>query len=170
MVGMKEEVGVHSVRPVSSSVVDVEAEVDGALTRIVRALSRESVRRDRGWGTRATLSDTDVWLLTFVEENDRARPTDLAVWQDVDKSTITMQLKRLLSMGLIERSPDVEDRRATNISISPKGLVVLNNVRTQSRAFLKDIMEDWTPEEREELLRSMVRLADSVEAKMRTDA
>lgn len=158
----------NNTRPVvGESVEDAEARVDNALTRIVRALSRDSVRRTRGWGARSALSDTDVWLLGFVAEHDRARPTDLAAWQDVDKSTITMQLKRLLTLGLIERAPDEADRRATNISITPQGCAALEEVREQGRVFLQEILRDWSPQERAELARVMARLAHGVEERTR---
>lgn len=79
----------------------VEVVVDNALSRILRALTREKVRSLRtSPQTGGALSATDLWLLGYLGEHGGVRLGDLALWQDVDKSTISMQVKRLVAAGL----------------------------------------------------------------------
>lgn len=142
---------------------DVGAEIHGSLTRVLRGLSRETIRRGRLTSTRRNLSDTDIWLLLFISEHDRARPTDLAAWQDVDKSTITMQVKRLLAGGYVMCVADERDRRATNVRLTPLGREALEEADVQGRGLLAVLTDGWTDEEIEALGSSMRQLAESVE-------
>ncbi|WP_147279284.1 MarR family winged helix-turn-helix transcriptional regulator [Dermatophilus congolensis] len=129
-------------------------------------MSRESTRRSRCAGMRPALSNTDVWLLGFIHEHENVRPTDLASWQDVDKSTITMQLKRLVAAGLVKRVASPRDRRSINVTLTVKGKAALANVHEQGIGFLADLLSTWSVEDRGELARSISRLADVMEARV----
>lgn len=156
--------GVKVTVPESSGLAGVEGAVDDALSRILRALSREKVRVMRTTpGASGVLSTTDLWLLGYLQEHDGVRLGDLAVWQDVDKSTITMQVKRLVSAGLAERTQDERDRRAARVCLTPLGEEVLALNRERARAFLAALIGEWPDAERDELARSVTRLAKAVE-------
>ena len=142
----------------------VEGAVDDALSRILRALAREKVRVMRASPEAGgVLSTTDLWLLGYLQEHDGVRLGDLAVWQDVDKSTITMQVKRLVAAGLAERTQDERDRRAARVCLTALGEEVLALHRGRARAFLAALIGDWPEAERDELARSVGRLATAVE-------
>lgn len=142
----------------------VEAVVDDALSRILRTLTREKVRIMRtSPGEGGTLSPTDLWLLGYLHEHDGVRLGDLAVWQDVDKSTMTMQVKRLVAAGLAERTSDERDRRAARIRLTDLGVEVLTLNRERAHVFVAALIDGWTETERDELARSLVRLAEAVE-------
>lgn len=149
-----------------SATGDEAAEVHVELTRVLRGLSRETIRRGRLTSTRRGLSDTDIWLLMFVADRGRVRPSDMAAWQDVDKSTITMQVKRLIAGGYVESTADPRDRRATNVQITAEGAGALQEARERGRALLAGLTRGWAPAEVDELARALRRLADSVEQRL----
>lgn len=145
---------------------EIEKVVDDALSRLVRALTREKVRRSRMTGAGRMLSATDMWLLAYVSERESVRLSDLALWQAVDKSTITMQIKRLVASGLVERAVDDKDRRVARVSLTEHGCAVLAENQRQACTFLAQLIGNWTPDERAELARSVFRLADAVDASL----
>lgn len=138
----------------------VEGRLDAALTRIVRALSREHATSARDGGR---LTNTGVWLLLHLEEVGPQRPGDLAAWQAVDKSTMTLQLRRLILDGLVERLPDPSDRRAALMQITDDGRAALRAYRTRGRDLLRGLLADWPAEERESLASGLSKLAASFE-------
>lgn len=68
------------------------------------------------------LSLNDLWLLQHVVNAGRARLSELAQWQRVDKSTVSSQVKSLISRGLVERHTDPADRRASLIAATAQGM------------------------------------------------
>lgn len=144
----------------------VELRVDAALSRILRALTREKVRQSRTTGIGSALSSTDMWLIGYLSDHASVRLSDLAAWQAVDKSTITMQVKRLVKAGLVERAPDERDRRAVRVSLTDHGREVWRVNREQARHFLSQLIGEWSPNDREDLARLVTRLADSVDASL----
>lgn len=148
----------------ADSPAEVERIVDAALSRIVRALTREKVHRSRLAEAGKSLSATDMWLLGYLAEHTSVRLTDLALWQSVDKSTITMQVKRLVAAGLVQRAVDERDRRAARVSLTPRGADVLEENREQARRYLCQLIGTWSPAERDALAQSVTRLADAVDA------
>lgn len=155
---------------IPSSAQEAEFVVDSALSRITRALTREKVRLSRLAETGQALSTTDMWLLGYLSDHSSVRLTDLALWQSVDKSTITMQVKRLVAAGFVQRAVDDRDRRAARVSLTAKGARVLDENRAQARVFLARLIGDWPPEDRDELARSVTRLADAVDASLNPSA
>lgn len=144
----------------------VEDRVDSALSRVLRALTREKVRQSRTTGIGRGLSATDMWLVAYLNDHDSVRLSDLAAWQAVDKSTITMQVKRLVEAGLVERTPDPTDRRAVRVSLTDHGWEVLRVNREQARHFIAQLLGEWSPEDREHLAYFVNRLADAVDASL----
>lgn len=71
--------------------------------------------------------------------------TDLAGLACVAKPNLTTIVDRLLEEGLVERSPDPNDRRIVNIILTQGGLEVLNNQHLEFRQFMEQkisILED----------------------------
>src|SRR5687768_3865131 len=99
-----------------------------SVSQILRWATRSDVRSSMRGPTGQDLSLTDIWLLGAVVEQGPLRAGDLAVWQGVDKSTVTPQLRRLDEAGLVTRSPDPDDGRATLVSATARGLRVLEEM------------------------------------------
>lgn len=136
------------------------------MAQLVRLSSRMVVRRAM-IEQDSVLSPTDSWLLRRLAEEGPARMSELAAWQSVDRSTMTVQVRRLAAAGLVERATDPQDRRAAVVSISAEGERVHGaNVRA-ARALFADLVADWTPQEREDLSLSMEHLASSLEQHVR---
>jgi DNA-binding MarR family transcriptional regulator len=109
------------------------------------------------------LSRTDVWLLDRIRVAGPFRLSQLAAWQAVDKSTMTAQIRRLERRGLIERSPDPADGRATLVSVTAAGLAVNERNRAVARAVFDRVVADWSPADQTAFSTLLDRFARALE-------
>ena len=78
-----------------------------------------------------SLSDVDVSVLMIIlrERRDRpVRPSDLWRSLHLRPSGITYRVDRLHELGLVQRIPDENDRRALFLKLTDEGLRVVNEI------------------------------------------
>ncbi|WP_332302744.1 MarR family winged helix-turn-helix transcriptional regulator [Rhizobium sp. GR12] len=90
-------------------------------------------------------------------------PTMLATAEGMSSANVAALLRELEAVGLIDRTPDPDDKRKTWISLSPKGQRALRESRQARETWLRAAMEaTLSPAEQEQLLaasESLERLA-----------
>ncbi|SDZ38864.1 DNA-binding transcriptional regulator, MarR family [Micromonospora pattaloongensis] len=91
-----------------------------------------------------------------------ARLTALAEDLALDLSTVSRQAGALQTAGLASRSPDPADRRAWVIAATETGREAFARHRRSWVGALRELLADWTPEERREFVRLFTRLNDSI--------
>jgi len=98
-------------------------------------------------------------LLMLVEHNPGINQGALARMYNIDKSTLSIAVASLVKRGLVQKTPNEEDRRYHAVSLTPEGRDVLvrttQKVEGQERA-MDDALK---PGEREALLDMLGRLA-----------
>lgn len=144
--------------------VEVNQELAGQLHAAVIALLRWGSRpavREQLWpgGQSFVPTPTDAWLLEALASSAPARLTTLARWQGVDKSTMTLQVRRLLTAGLVERTPDPSDGRASLVRLTTDGQQVLDRVQRSGTALLAQQLAGWSEADRAELTDLLGRFA-----------
>ncbi len=102
--------------------------------------------------------------LYIAEEMDRpgVSPTELAQARNVSKNTISTLLRSLEEQGLVSRAIAPHDRRSFIIQLTDQGRELVRQRSPQHLAFLNELASDLTPEEREELLRLLRKLYQSL--------
>ncbi len=148
-------------RRAATPIGDVPIGLERALTEVGRAILRLEVPRhalDDG----EHVDRAGYWLLVRISESGALRGSDLASAVELDPSTVSRQVRDLAGAGLIDRSPDPVDGRATLLSLSERGALVLESVREARRRALAVALDGWTEEERTELAASMARLAEGM--------
>jgi DNA-binding MarR family transcriptional regulator len=83
------------------------------------------------------------------------RPSELAEYFGVGKPTISRQVKVLEELGLIERRPDPDDRRAHLLALTGEGQRRLDTVRVARRERFHALLGTW-PEEDVRVLATML--------------
>lgn len=101
-------------------------------------------------------------LLASIDMLYPIRITDLATVLGVTQSTVSRQLSALTDAGLIGRSGDPEDRRASIVRLTRKGERVLEAIRTARHQMLEALLEEWSQKDRRALSRYLSRLADDL--------
>lgn len=80
-----------------------------------------------------------------------------------DYTTVSRQLAKLESIGLVSRSPDSDDRRRSIAEITEEGNIRFKAVREARRRALTLALADWSEEDRHSLTRLIRRFADALE-------
>lgn len=97
-------------------------------------------------------------LLVRLEEVGSQRATDLAHYFGVGKATVSRQLRALDGLGLIARTPDPADGRASLVQLTPEGRERFTRVRDARRERYARKLAAWDRAEVAELARLLHRL------------
>lgn len=134
--------------------------VDGVRTDTLRQLEQEvgvlvrRVRRIIGVRARAVhpdLQGVSYLMLGYLSQHDPMRASALCSVFAMDKGAVSRQVQHLLDLGLVDRTPDPEDGRATLISVSDEGVRRLADVADHRRRLLAERLGDWTAADLEQL-------------------
>jgi DNA-binding MarR family transcriptional regulator len=97
-------------------------------------------------------------LLLCLETVGEQRATGLAAYFGVGKATISRQLRVLETLGLVARTPDPADGRASLIQLTDEGRSRFRRVRDARRAQYVRRLAAWERSEVAELARLLHRL------------
>jgi DNA-binding MarR family transcriptional regulator len=104
---------------------------------------------------------TALALLKMVAHAGPLRLTALAASLDLDTSTVSRQVRALEDRGLIERTTDPDDGRASRLAVTEAGRRSLFEGAQRRRELIGEIIADWSAEDRESLRLLLHRLADA---------
>jgi DNA-binding MarR family transcriptional regulator len=146
----------------SGAETDAVARIEQSLIDLVRRATDP-----RGNATLKAKSGIDLEraesaLLGRVGELGPARLSDVAAAAGVDISTASRPVARLVERGYVERSTDPADGRACLLQCTPVGLEVLARQRAARREWLVEIMETFSPKERERFAELFHRFVTAV--------
>ncbi len=89
-------------------------------------------------------------------------PTYLSQCMHVSKNTVSALLRGLEMQGLIERVLDPEDKRRFRIRLTPTGQALVETTTPQYITRLNAMLDIFTPDEVEQLLSLLTRLAEAM--------
>ena len=135
----------------------VSAELERSLTQVARAILRLEVPPSELTQGRS-LDRAGYWLLVRLSTQAPVRLSELADSVELDLSTVSRQMRDLVSIGLVVKVPDPADGRASLLSLSHRGWAVLATASEARRQALAEAVDDWTEEERAALTRGLARL------------
>jgi DNA-binding MarR family transcriptional regulator len=136
----------------------------------ITALERALVRAARTVGrldlparlAGAPLGKESYWLLNRVEELGPMRASDLAAALNLDASTISRQTHKLIDAGLIERTIDPVDGRASLLAVNELGRQAMEEVISFRRQQLAHLLREWSDRDRSLVTTLLDRLADDL--------
>jgi DNA-binding MarR family transcriptional regulator len=100
-------------------------------------------------------------LLNFLGTHEGAIQQELGAAMGIDPSTMVSLIDELESAGLARRRPHPRDRRARQVSITPKGRRLLRRARKMAFEAEDEVLGGLTAAERRELLRLLRRAFSS---------
>jgi DNA-binding MarR family transcriptional regulator len=101
-------------------------------------------------------------LWRIVEEGPM-RSTALAKLIGIDLSVVSRQVKFLEEVGFVRRQPDPLDARAALVSATESGQSALELSRSKRTEVLDEVLEDWSQQDRDELVRLLGRFNSELE-------
>lgn len=105
------------------------------------------VRRVIGVRARAvheSLQPASYLMLGYVAEHGPIRASAMVEVFEIDKGAVSRQVQHLIDLGLIERTPDPEDGRATLLSITDDAVRRMQDVAEHRRKWLDEQLGDWS--------------------------
>ena len=138
---------------------DTELQIERQLTLLLRRVQHlhlmtaaDGVDLDRsGYG-----------IMSRVADSGPQRLSALAQAFGLDPSTITRQVQALETAGLLQRSRDPQDRRASLLELTETGHEVLASTRRLRIERLRDAMSTWSTEQRDQFGRLLEDFNDAV--------
>lgn len=127
----------------------VEDEIGVLVRRLKRAIA------ERAHAIHRDLQGTSYLLLGWLSENGPVRASAIVEVFGMDKGALSRQLQHLEELGLVERTPDPADGRATLVSASAEAVRRLTQVDDERRICLDERLGDWTVAELEEFARQL---------------
>ncbi len=125
----------------TDSLIHLEQEVGVLVRRIKRVI-----------GVRARLVHEDMQpssylMLAYLAEHGPTRSSAMADIFAIDKGAISRQVHDLVTLGLVDRSPDPDDGRAWLLAASDDAVRRLADVGAHRRKWLDEQLGDWSEDE-----------------------
>ena len=98
------------------------------------------------------LTVSQLSLLLSLSEHPGCRVQDTAQRLDLTAPTISIGVRRLENMGLVQRGADPDDQRAVCLYLSPQGRKIASKARSLRAAKLDTMLSTLTVNEQESLL------------------
>ena len=108
------------------------------------------------------LSPLAFGILRYVMIHGPVRSADLVGKFDLDKASVSRQIRALRDRGLIDSTPDPQDGRAGLLVATDEAKVSVEEYREQTRQQYRAVLDQWTEDEVVEFGRLLRRLGDSL--------
>ncbi|UOY00883.1 MarR family winged helix-turn-helix transcriptional regulator [Blastococcus sp. PRF04-17] len=97
------------------------------------------------------------------------RQNALAELVHADPSTVSRHVTLLVERGLVVRSADESDGRASRLVLTDAGRTVLDELRAERVAYLRTVTADWTDDELSTFTSLFDRLLDGIATSLPND-
>jgi DNA-binding MarR family transcriptional regulator len=152
----------------ANTVAASEQEAPGVVDSVLLALMAIGrLMRQRVDGDH--LDPGTFWLLKTISAHGGLRVTELAGCTNLDTSTVSRHVAQLDRAGLVERSPDPDDRRAQRIQLTGTGSTQLQSAFARRRELLTRALGGWPDDDisrLDDLLGRFVHDIDTLNAEL----
>jgi DNA-binding MarR family transcriptional regulator len=142
--------------------------VGGALNRLLRLIERRQAQHRAAHPD--ALERATYHLLVHLVRGGPRRAVALADDVHSDPSTISRQVGQLVKLGLVERTADPDDGRATLLAATAEGQRVFEENRRLRNEHFAGLLAGWTEADRAALADLLGRFAADYEADHRHPA
>jgi DNA-binding MarR family transcriptional regulator len=108
------------------------------------------------------MTATQRIALVEIGEDGPLRVNDLAHRMGTSAATASRAVDVLETLGLVTRAPEVGDRRALSIGLSPSGRALLDDRLRRAGAAFEPAVSELSPDERRTLLGLLERMTEAL--------
>lgn len=127
----------------AESLRHLEREVAVLIRRIKRVIG------ERARAVHPDLQPASYLMLSWLADEGPVRTTSMVESFHIDKGAVSRQLQHLDDLGLVVRTPDPDDGRASLVAASDEARRRLADVAEHRRKWLDEQLGDWDAEELE---------------------
>lgn len=139
---------------------DALQQVEHELAVLVRRARR--VVAQRAVEVHPDLQPGAYLMLGHVRRHGPLRAAALCEVFDLDKAAVSRQVQHLLDLGLIDRTPDPGDGRATLLAVSEAGAEAMRVVSEQRRRGLDERLAGWPAADIEDFAARLARYNEAL--------
>jgi DNA-binding MarR family transcriptional regulator len=129
----------------------LEQEVGVLIRRVKRVIG------ERARAVHPDLQPASYLVLSYLATSGPQRSSVLSERFGVDKGAISRQVQHLCDLGLVERTPDPEDGRATLVSASADAVHRLESISRDRRRWLDEQLSEWSEDDLREFVTGLAR-------------
>jgi DNA-binding MarR family transcriptional regulator len=137
--------------------------VSGFTGFLMRKVSQASFEGFAQIVARHGLHPMHFGLLSILDAEGPISQHQLGGQLGIDPSSMVARMDALEKLGLVERERSVDDRRAYEISLTPKGRKALKQLRAEAHKYGEQFFRALTTEEQEQLNALLLKLAATVD-------
>ncbi len=138
--------------------IPVPETAEDALMSLMMALGRRMRQRQPG----DEIDYSAFPILKLLSHQGPMRLSALAQVLGLDASTVSRHVRQLEDKGLLARTGDPDDGRASRVAVSERGCASLAAGFETRRRVVTHALDGWTVEERDTLRRLLHRLVESL--------
>ena len=101
-------------------------------------------------------------LYKLFSEGEDVRLGELAERLGIDSPAVTRKVQQLERDGLVTRSPDPLDARASRVRLAPEGRRSIEKLLAARELWLDEVLGGWSEHDRAELARLLQQLATTI--------
>ncbi|MEX1217479.1 MAG: MarR family transcriptional regulator [Acidimicrobiales bacterium] len=139
-------------------------EVRLGLTRLQRLLSSRRVHAGMAGAARVVLPQQAMNVLRALGDQEPLPVGDVARAARMDAGAVSRQIRVLEEEGLVERRSSPQHGSIVLVVATDEGKTLAQRFERVRSAQLSRALLEWTPEERQQLGRLMVRLVDDLQS------
>ncbi len=101
-------------------------------------------------------------ILKLLYEEGTLHVAEIADLLLISKSQMTRLIDELIDRGMVERQQDMQDRRKSNILLTPKGAAIVEKVRAHIQGNIKAWLSSLTDQELGQLSNSLKQIQNII--------
>jgi DNA-binding MarR family transcriptional regulator len=139
-------------------------EIDGSLLSVARVMNQVRVHAKLRAEAGVDIDRAGAAVLyKLLVEGESLRLCDLAERLGIDSPAVTRKVQQLEHLGLVVRSPDPVDGRASRLLLTPQGRRSIERLLGARRQWLEDLLSAWPEADRQEFSRLLQLFAATIE-------
>ena len=120
--------------------------------KLLHRLLRKRVRDAGQW------SEAEENVMRTIIGRKEVSPSDLCIAHGLSSQFVSQVLKHLEEMQYVSRTPSLEDKRKTLVSLSPKGKLLVENMKHDNDEWMASIISKQYTTQQKEIIRQAVGL------------
>jgi DNA-binding MarR family transcriptional regulator len=139
-------------------------EIDGALLSVARVMNQVRVHSQLKAKAGVDIDRAGAAVLyKLLVEGESPRLSDLAERLGIDSPAVTRKVQQLEHLGLVVRSPDPVDGRASRLLLTRDGRRTIERLLEARRVWLEELLSEWPTPDRKEFARLLQLFAATIE-------
>jgi DNA-binding MarR family transcriptional regulator len=139
-------------------------EIDGALLSVARVMNQVRVHSQLKAKAGVDIDRAGAAVLyKLLVEGESLRLSDLAERLGIDSPAVTRKVQQLEHLGLVVRSPDPVDGRASRLCLTRDGRRSIERLLGARRVWLEELLSEWPTPDRQEFARLLQLFAATIE-------